>query len=78
MTVTVAWEKGETYENIELYLEGKRVGRVHYSSLVASYKALKVYAEARKTVNIDLVFYSYHSKDSKLFMFYGSDIKEVQ
>ena len=56
MTVTVAWEKGETYENIELYMEGKRVGRVHYSSLVASYKALKVYAEARKTVNIDLVF----------------------
>ena len=42
------------------------------------YNALKVYAEARKTVNIDLVFYSYHSKDGKLFMFYGSDIKEVQ
>lgn len=78
MTVTVAWEKGETYENIELYMEGKRVGRVHYSSHVASYNALKVYAEARKTVNIDLVFYSYHSKDGKLFMFYGSDIKEVQ
>ena len=77
MTVTVAWENNDGYDNIELYMNENKVGRVHYSSHAESYNALKVYAEARKTVNIDLVFYTYHSTNGKLFMFYGNDIKEV-
>ena len=77
MTVTVALENNDGYDNIELYMNENKVGRVHYSSHAESYNALKVYAEARKTVNIDLVFYTYHSTNGKLFMFYGNDIKEV-
>ena len=78
MTVTLAWENNGTYDNIELYMDGNRVGRVYFSSHVESYNALKVYAEAGKTVNIDLVFYANHSQDGKLFMFYGNNIKEIQ
>jgi hypothetical protein len=59
-------------------MDGNRVGRVHYLSHAPSYEVLKAYAEDGKTVNIDLVFYSYHSVDGKLFMLYGSEIKEVQ
>lgn len=78
MTVTVVWETSGSYSNIELYMDGNRVGRVHYLSHAPSYEVLKAYAEDGKTVNIDLVFYSYHSVDGKLFMLYGSEIKEVQ
>ena len=78
MTVTVVWEQSESYSNIELYMDGIKVGRVYYASHVPSYEALKVYAEKGETVNVDLVFYTNHSRDGKLFMIYGSDIKEVQ
>jgi hypothetical protein len=62
MTVTVVWETSGSYSNIELFMDGNRVGRVHYLSHAPSYEVLKAYAEDGKTVFVVRLY----EKDGKV------------
>ena len=77
ITVTLSWEQTGNYSNIEMYMDNDKVGRIHYVTHAKSYNNLKPYAEQGKTVNIDVVFYTNHATDGKMFLFYGNDIQEI-